>query len=274
MRMHAYKNVEATFNYVEKSTTKPGYFLRQQPPDQNDRAPQTVKHAMEVDDARAMLDTLSLDRQGIQIVEHETAVQNLYDAAAVRDTYYAEVADLVKAATGANRVLVFDHNVRSAAKAEAHEDEAQRPVKFVHNDYTHDSGPQRVRDLVDADEVDALLAKRFAVINVWKPISGPVQKTPLAVCCADSIAADDFVPTDLIYPDRNGEIYGFHHNPNHRWLYVSQMRAHEVMLLKCYDSKQDGRARFSAHSAFDDPSSPEDAPERESIEVRTLAFFA
>jgi hypothetical protein len=51
------------------------------------------------------------------------------------------------------------------------------------------------------------------------------------------------------------------------------MRPDEVMLLKCFDSARDGRARFTAHSAFDDPNTRENAPPRESIEVRTLAFF-
>jgi hypothetical protein len=52
------------------------------------------------------------------------------------------------------------------------------------------------------------------------------------------------------------------------------MQKNEALLLKCYDSMEDGRARFSAHSAFDDPTSPPNAAPRESIEARTLVFFA
>jgi len=177
----------------------------------------------------------------------------------------------VKRETGARRVVAFDHNLRSSAKGEERENLQRDPVRYAHNDYTELSGPQRVRDLFPA-EADELLARRFAVINVWKPLAGPVEQAPLAVCDARTIAAEDFVPTDLLYPDRKGEVYSLRYGRTHRWFYYPQMRADEVMLLKCYDSARD-RARFTAHSAFDDPSSPPEARPRESIEVRTLAFF-
>ena len=85
--------------------------------------------------------------------------------------------------------------------------------------------------------------------------------------------ADARAAVDTLSLDREGEIDSLLYNPDHRWFYVPEMRADEAMLLKCYDSMRDGRARFTAHSAFNDPTSPADAPERESIEVRTLAFF-
>ena len=214
----------------------------------------------------------TLDREGFCLVHHRTEVEDLYDANAVRSRYLPEIERLVGDATGADRVLAFDHNVRCAARAERQEDGAQHPVRYAHNDYTEASGPERVRDLLDPTEAELRLRGRFAVINVWKPIRGPVLQTPLAVCDAGSIEAGDFVETDLRYPDRTGEVYSMRHNPGHRWYYYPGMQADEVLLLKCYDSDPQ-RARFTAHSAFDDPTSPQDAPTRESIEVRTLAFF-
>ena len=178
----------------------------------------------------------------------------------------------MEAHTGATRVLAFDHNVRSTPKAEQGEDGAQMPVRFAHNDYTEGSGPQRVRDLMPADEAEELLQHRFAVINVWKPIQGPVEEAPLAVCDARTLRPRDFVATDLKYRDRTGEVYSLTFSPEHRWFYYSSMEAQEALLLKCFDSSTD-RARFTAHTAFDDPTSPPDARARESIEVRTLAFF-
>jgi len=145
-------------------------------------------------------------------------------------------------------------------------------VKYAHNDYTLKSGPQRVRDLLP-DEAPELLEHRFAVINVWRPIRGPVEEMPLAVCDARTIAAADLVETDLRYADRTGEVHSLVFNPAHRWFFFPRMEAEEVLLLKCYDSSDDGRARFTAHSAFEDPTTGPDAPARESIEVRTLAFF-
>jgi len=186
--------------------------------------------------------------------------------------YYRELEELVARHTGAARVVAFDHNVRSRALAERGERNAQPPVRYAHNDYTEGSAPQRVRDLFPGDEAERLLARRFAVINVWKPIGGTVEESPLAVCDARTIAMDDLIQTDLRYTDRLGEIYSLRFSPAHRWFYYSRMRADEAMLLKCYDSDPT-RARFTAHSGFEDPTSPPDAPTRESIEVRTLALF-
>ena len=87
------------------------------------------------------------------------------------------------------------------------------------------------------------------------------------------MAPSDFVPTDLVYRDRVGEVYSVTHSPRHRWFYVPRMTADEALLLKCFDSAEDGRPRFTAHTAFDDPTSPPDAAPRESIEVRMLVLY-
>ena len=224
-----------------------------------------------IHDARALEPAPSLDREGFALVHHQTAALNLYDPDSASRVYYPEVEKLVAGATGARRVLAFDHNVRNPRKAERGEDGVQAPVRFAHNDYTLNSGPQRVCDLLP-DEAEDLLSRRFAVINVWKPIRGPVEETPLAFCDAQTLKQENFVETSLEYGDRTGEVYSLRFDPDHRWYYYPAMRADEAMLLKCYDSAT-GVARFTAHSAIDDPTSPEGAKPRESIEVRTLAFF-
>jgi hypothetical protein len=81
------------------------------------------------------------------------------------------------------------------------------------------------------------------------------------------------VIADLVYPDRVGEIYQFRHRPEHRWYYFPRLAPDEALLIKCYDSATDGPARFTAHAAFDDPTTPAGAPARESIEVRTLVLY-
>src|SRR5262249_3204585 len=110
------------------------------------------------------------------------------------------------------------------------------------------------------------------IINVWRPIRGPLLDSPLAVCDARTVAPQDLVPSDLIYRDRIGETYSVTYNPAHRWFYVPDMRADHALLLKRYHSRTDGRARFAPHSAFVDPTTPPDAAPRESIEIRTLVF--
>jgi hypothetical protein len=97
---------------------------------------------------------------------------------------------------------------------------------------------------------------------------------PLAVCDALSVKAEQLIASDLVYQHRVGETYSVTYDTRHRWYYVPRMEADEVLLLKCYDSKIDGRARFAPHTAFVDPATPTDAPPRESIELRALVFHA
>ena len=272
--MEGLEHVEAPLNYLVPSTEKPAFYMYEPSPGTPRQTAESDRHTMAIHDGRKVLESLSLDEQGFTLAHHDSGVSNFYDKAEVRAVYYPEVEQLVKKATGASKVLVFDHNVRCEPMAQRGENGAQRPVKSAHNDYTIKSGPQRVRDLVDPAEAERLLEQRFAVINVWKPIVGPVEEMPIAVCDARSIGKQDLVPTDLKYQDRTGEVYQLTFSPEHRWFYFPKMQPTEVMLLKCYDSAEDGRARFSAHSAFLDPTSPPDAAPRESIEVRTLAFFA
>lgn len=264
--------VEATLSYLAKMGERPVYYLEEPPAGVPWRNTRGDRRPAEIRDARALVPPPTLDREGFALATLETAAGDLYDAAAVREVYYREVERLVREVTAAERVLAFDHNVRNASRADGKRDGVQKPVGFTHNDYTEASGPQRVRDLLGA-EAAALLEHRFAVINVWKPIRGPVEATPLAVCDARTIEAVDLVPTDLHYRDRAGEVYSLTYSPAHRWYYYPRMRASEAMLLKCFDSDP-ARARFTAHTAFDDPTTAAGAPARESIEVRTLAFFA
>ncbi|MGH7923079.1 MAG: CmcJ/NvfI family oxidoreductase [Candidatus Binatus sp.] len=265
-------HVNGVLNYLADRDQHPVSYNFKPPPGVPARTGTYAKFTVPIHSARAILGQLSLDRQGFAVTHHDSAVANFYDPEEVRRVYYPEVERLVREFTGAVKVHVFDHNVRPRPMAKRRENGAQEPVKVAHNDYTLKSGPQRVRDLL-LDEADALLKNRFAVINVWRPIRGPVQESPLAVCDAQSMTQDDFVRHVLKYRDREGEVYSVAYNPNHRWYYVPNQQKEEVLLLKCYDS--DGRrARFTAHSAFEDPTSPPDAAARESVEVRTLVFFA
>ena len=265
--------VESTLNYLAPMRERPRYYLYPPPEGQSWRNTRGDRRKVAIEDARDLAAAPTIDREGFALVRHETGTSNLFDPDAVRAQYYPELEALVARETGAERVIAFDHNVRSGEMAARGENAAQNPVLFAHNDYTRASGPQRVRDLMGEGEAEELLKRRFAVINIWKPIRGPVQESPLAFCDARSIGPDDLIPTDLAYRDRMGEVYSMAFSERHRWFYYSAMQADEALLLKCYDSDPT-LAQFTAHSAFEDPSSPEDAPSRESIEVRTLAFFA
>jgi hypothetical protein len=214
----------------------------------------------------------TLDRNGFRFVSHDTKVVDFFDEAEIRATYYPEMEALVKAQSGASRVVVFDHTLRTADDEARQARQIREVVRRVHNDYTEWSGPQRLRDVLP-QEADALLPRRFAIVQVWRPIRYPVETFPLGICDAKSLAGTDLVVSERRYPDRIGQTYAITYNPAHRWFWFPRMRREEALVFKVYDSLKDGVARWTAHTAFDDPTSPPGARPRESIEIRTLALF-
>src|SRR5271155_2795695 len=264
--------VNARLNYLAEATPKPVNYAYEPPAGVPRSSGKYTSQSVAIRNGREMLGKLSLDTNGFVLTDHETAVKDFYDPDEVKSVYYPEVERLLKRVTGAERVVVFDHIVRNPVFAESGENGARAPAKLVHNDYTFKSAPRRVRDLLP-EEADRLLTNRFAEINVWRAIRGPIESSPLALCDARSLEAKDIVLTDLVYRERVGETLGFLYNPEHRWYYFPRLKRGEAILLKCYDSEDDGRARFTAHTSFDDPNSPPNAAPRESIEVRSLAFW-
>ena len=243
--------------------------------------PEATQHTMAIRDARPIAASLRLDKHGFELHVSPSKFTDFYNDAAVRERYYPEVSGAVRGLTGAMEVFVFDHNVRSAVRAARGEAGVRVPVDQVHNDYTEESGPRRKQEVLDAAGHPDLADRRVAFVNLWRPIIGPVQDNPLAVCDARSVAPDDLVTThihhfsedDLTTPRHRGQIYSVRHNPAHQWFFVSDMRPDEVLLLKCYDSQNDGRARFMPHTGFLNPACPEKFTPRESIEARALVVF-
>ena len=272
--MESLAHVNAALNYQAETLERPVTYQYTPPPGVPQTTRQSDPRVIAIYDGRPLANELSLDIQGFTLIHHQSAVTDFYDEQQVREIYYPEMEQLVKELTGAVKTLVFDHIVRSVPRLKRGEKGVKAPATAVHNDYTLKSAPQRVRDLLPATEADELLKHRFAVINVWRPIRCPLRDAPIAVCDARTISLKDFVASDLKYPDRNGEVYTVTYAPEHRWYYYfPKMQVDEALLLKCYDSVQDGRARLTAHSAFVDPTTPADEPGRESIEVRTLVFY-
>lgn len=263
--------VEAELSFIIPDGRKPFSHQYDPPPGQPVRSHQYESRKVFIQDGRPFADAFSIDREGFALVPHATKVADLYDEVALKNTYYPETEALLKAETGASKVVIFDHTIRTSHNQPRGVGLPREAVLRVHNDYTLKSGPQRVRDLVP-EEAEARLKKRFAIINVWRPIVGPLQQFPLALGDAASLRADEVLATDLIYPDRVGEIYSIAHNPSQRWFYFPEMSRDEVVLLKTFDSDP-ARARFSAHGAFADPNFPNPEVLRESIEIRALVFW-
>lgn len=265
--------VEAPLNYLAADSEKPFVYTAWPPPGMPQRAGRFEPQIVAIRDGRSLQRRLSLDREGFVLVRHPTAVADFYDDAEVRRTYYPEIEAFLREATGAAKVVIFDHTVRNTAPEQQAARRVREPAASVHNDYTDKSAPQRVRDLLDPTEAEARLKRRYVELNAWRPIAGPVQAWPLALCDAGSVDRQDLVTSERRYPDRVGEIYVVTYNANHRWYYFPRMQREELLLIKCFDSATDGRARLAVHTAFEDPTTAADAPPRESIEIRAFAFF-
>jgi len=227
---------------------------------------------MTVRNGRPLADRLSLEEQGFVFVAHPTKVADFFDKAQLQSVYYPEVELLIKKTSGASRVVIFDHTLRSGEEAEREAKLIREPVLSAHNDYTEWSGPNRVREFLP-DEAEELLKHRFAIIQVWRAINQPIQSNPLALADAKSVAMEDLLVAERRYPHRVGQTYRLKYNPGHRWFYFPEMRRDEALVFKVYDSEKDGRARFTPHTSFDDPASPPNARPRQSIEVRAFACF-
>jgi len=265
--------VRAELNYLAPIAGKPRTYAFDPPPGEPKSTALPEPHVVPIFDGRLVAKGFSLDREGFQLVRHPTVVRNFYDEEEVRRVYYPAVEAFLKATLKADRVVIFDHTVRKRVDGAPDIRGAgpRQPATRVHVDQTATSGANRVREHLP-DEADELLKGRVQVINLWRPIRGPLRDSPLAMLDGTTVKASDLVASDLIYPNRSGETYSVTFNPDHRWFYFPKMTPDEAILLKCYDSATDGRTRFGPHTAFTDPTTPADAPPRESIELRTLVF--
>lgn len=187
----------------------------------------------------------------------------------------------------------------------------QEPAHIIHGDYTLTSAPDRLEQLAQAPGIndtlrdylkpgESLLAPedvarataaggRFAIINVWRNIKDtPVATHPLALCDSQTVAPEDLVVFEIHYEDRIGENYFAKASDDHRMYYFPQMTRDEALLIKQWDSagplarsngnsgdgtNPDAPCTFSFHTAFHDEATPEDAPDRWSIEVRCMVIY-
>ena len=266
--------VTTNINYTVDNGIPPEYFLYEPDPSVTVNAPVTDSREVRIYDGWKKADQFSVDREGFEILTFPTPFDEFDQDDAVKDRFYPAVIEWVKKATGAHRVVVFDHTIRKRMPdGFDQQTDVQRPaVQLAHCDYTVKSGPQRVRDILPR-EADGLLRRRVVFFNVWKPLYRTVEELPLAMCDVSSCTQEDMLIMDLRYRDRAGEIYVMRYSPSHRWYYFPAMGPDNALLLKTYDSETEGKARFMGHTAFEDPNTPLNAMKRESIEIRTMAFF-
>src|SRR4051795_10248989 len=261
------KSLTSTLHYLERGTEKPARYRIEPPPGVPRWNGIDDPREIRIEDARGRESEFTLNRNGFALVKAPTTVVDFYDPDQIKRVYYPEVERLLRDTLGASRVFVFDHNVRNATRAGM-----AAPSRQVHNDHTVNSAPRRVRDHLGA-EAEELLKHRFGIVNVWRPVRGPVLDSPLALCDARTFTDNDLIASDLVYQHVRGETSSVEFRPGHRWYYFSAQQPDEVILIRVHDSANDGRARLSFHTSFDNPLAPADAPPRESIEVRAMVFF-
>jgi hypothetical protein len=269
----ATETIHAQFNYIVDTGVPPVRYIDWPEMEHQAVPPQYRQYDMAVRNGRPLRRTFQLDTHGFVFVDHPTQVRDFTDEAERASVYDREVQALICKYSGASEVLVFDHTLR-VSNEDGQKNLGARPtVKGVHNDYTEASAPRRLREIVGDAEAERRFTKRWAIIQVWRPIRGTVLIDPLGICDGRSIPQKGFIRVERRYKYRTGEVYHIAHDPGHAWFYFPRMTRDEALVFKVFDSDATKPSRFTAHSAFDDPNTPADAPPRESIETRTFAFF-
>jgi hypothetical protein len=270
------RDIQTTIHYLGDCHGKPAFYGRQRALDNLPLAPYPVT----IENLRASGTTTTLDREGFALVAHRSAASDVFDPAA-RATYRRELEALILDVTGARRAVAFTNGVirRSERSSRFRQDGTTVLGRFAHCDFSPNPAGSRVwaEQLLPPDEAGARLAGRFAIYNVWRVLSPPPQDTPLALCDVRTVAPHDQVCSDCVVdepgqPEIRFENSVFRHAPDHRWCYFSDMTRDEVLIFTGFDSAP-GAPPGVPHVAFDDPTCPPDAPPRESIDDRVVAFF-
>ena len=269
------RSVRAPINYLEDDTPDSIWYAAD-----SWRSHMPLRtETMTIEDARPRRGDFSLDRQGIFLADAPTAVKDFRDRERAEPIYTRELEEAVKAVTGAHTVVI------SRSWVHRHSDRSKRfgeegttyPGRYAHIDYSDASGPATARQWLGEDpRADELFGGRFAIFNLWRALSEPPQDCALCMAEATSVEARDLVVSHIVLgpPEREMRIQTnmVAFNPSHRWVYFPDMRRDELLLFRGYDSDP-AHSRRVPHTAFDDPSAGEDAPPRESIDIRCVAFF-
>jgi len=264
--------VIAELKFLANLDEPPTYIPSKGGGDKTDHVGNYVLHKVEVHNARENREPFDLDKEGFRLVAQPTRVADFFDRDQVESIYHGEVVAMLHREAGATRVEIFDDTLRTSSISQQKRHGIREPANIVHNDYTARSGIRRLHDLFP-DEAEQLVQRRFAIINVWRSIEGPVQDHPLVLCDATSVGKDELIAAERRTDERTGELQVAIHNNQQRWYYYPEMRMDEALIFKTFDSETDGRTRFTIHSSFKDPTAPTDAPPRQSIETRCFVFF-
>ena len=227
-------------------------------------APELVETQVTLLDIREAKTAPSFAQDAVEFAQMPSAVRDFTDNT-WRETYDAELTQLLTDKLDAKEVIVFDHTVRVDDP-----DATRKPARNVHSDYSEAGAHRRLVDLLGRDRADNWQEGHYAFINVWRPVDNPINSAPLGFVRPSSVDDADWVLLDLIYPDRKGQIMGLVGSKRHAWLYQSRMTPDEVVFFNIYDNR--GLPSI-AHSALDMVEDPTVTTVRKSIESRTLVRY-
>jgi hypothetical protein len=228
-------------------------------------SPELAPTQVTVRDMRRSKGVVSFETSSVGFARFPTAVAS-FAGKDWQDAYDAELIKLLENEIGAQEVIVFDHTLRvDDPKAD------RAPARNVHSDYSVKGAEKRLIDVLGEDKAADWAKGHFAFVNVWRPVGAPINSAPLGFIRPASVADQDWILLDLIYPDRKGQIMGIAANPRHDWLYMSKMTPDEVAFFNIFDNR--GLSSI-AHSALDMIEDPNIHSVRRSIESRTLVRYA
>ncbi|MGZ3274891.1 MAG: CmcJ/NvfI family oxidoreductase [Caulobacteraceae bacterium] len=267
------RQVPGLINYIADMTERPRYYANDHSRDRLTLDPRTVL----ITDARSLKTPPSLRLEGFELVHHRSAVSDFRDTEAVKAVHRPEIEALLQALTGADRVVVSSPGVLrfSERSPDMGRFNNSHPARFIHIDIS-DATARQFGERAKPADVDRPV-RRCAHYNVWRALSPPPQDVPLAVCDPRTVARGDLVEADAIFdvagaPEWSFESWLLRYNPAHRWTFWSNMTLTDALVFKTNDSDP-SQPHFAPHSAFDDPSCPEGAAPRASIEMRGIAYW-
>ena len=274
------KPVEANLLYLASRETSATYMASEAGGDIPEHKGEYTQQNVEIQSARPINDKLSLDREGFRLLDQSTEVVDFYDDDQIAKIYESEVKHSIQEALAAqgestSHIEIFDHTRRTSSDAMRKTLKIREPASIIHNDYTDKSALRVREDLFEKDNLlrENLESRRFVIINVWRSIGGTVQQAPMTLCSANSIDPEDVIDVERHAKNNRGEVQLAVWNPAQQWFYFPEMTMQEALIFKTFDSLQDGRARYTIHTAFDDPNTSADSSARESIETRCLVFL-
>jgi hypothetical protein len=228
---------------------------------------------LQIHNGRSNSSGWSVDREGFQLIEQSTCVNDFLDEEQIANVFYKEVKEpLLKHVKGATRVEIFDHTRRASTAELRKQLQCREPSGIVHNDYTSKSATKRLFDLLPQEAENLSNNKRFAIVNLWRSMAGTIQSAPLAFCDSTSIhnIERDLISVQRVAKDRIGELQMALYSPDHQWYYFPDLTANEALIFKTFDSESSVN-KFTLHTALEkvgDVSVP-----RQSIEIRAFVFF-